>query len=57
MIIDQAKLKDLLKKKGLTKSALCAEIGISSRTIAKIGKGRPELLQKSAKAKTSTIRS
>lgn len=39
MIIDQAKLKDLLKKKGLTKSALCAEIGISSRTIAKIGKG------------------
>ena len=39
MIIDQAKLKDLLKKKGLTKSALCAEIGISSRTVAKIGKG------------------
>lgn len=39
MIIDQAKLKDLLNKKGLTKSALCAEIGISSRTIAKIGKG------------------
>ena len=39
MIIDQAKLKDLLKKKGLTKSALCVEIGISSRTIAKIGKG------------------
>ena len=39
MIIDQAKLKDMLKKKGLTKSALCAEIGISSRTVAKIGKG------------------
>lgn len=39
MIIDQAKLKDLLKKKGLTKSALCAEIGVSSRTVAKIGKG------------------
>jgi len=38
MIIDQVKLKDLLKKKGLTKSALCAEIGISSRTVAKIGK-------------------
>ncbi len=39
MIISQAKLKELLKKKGVTKSALCNEIGISSRTVAKIGKG------------------
>ena len=39
MIINEVKLKELLKKKGITKSALCDEIGISSRTIAKIGKG------------------
>lgn len=39
MIINEVKLKESLKKKGITKSALCDEIGISSRTIAKIGKG------------------
>ena len=39
MVINEAKLKLLLKEKGITKSALCAELGISSRTIAKIGKG------------------
>ncbi len=39
MIINEVKLKELLNKKGITKSALCDEIGISSRTIAKIGKG------------------
>ena len=39
MIINEVKLKELLKKKGITKSALCNEIGISSRTIAIIGKG------------------
>lgn len=39
MIINQEKLKELLKIKGLTKSGLCGEIGISSRTIAKIAKG------------------
>ena len=39
MIINQAKLKDLLKERGLTKSALSKEIGVSSRTIAKIAKG------------------
>ena len=39
MIINEVKLKELLKKKGITKSALCDEIGVSSRTIAKIGKG------------------
>ena len=38
MIINEVKLKELLKKRGITKSALCDEIGISSRTIAKIGK-------------------
>ena len=38
MVINEAKLKLLLKEKGITKSALCAELGISSRTIAKIGK-------------------
>ena len=30
MIINEVKLKGLLKKKGITKSALCDEIGISS---------------------------
>lgn len=39
MIINQARLKDLLKERGLTKSALSKEIGVSSRTIAKIAKG------------------
>ncbi len=39
MIINQEKLKVLLKKQNITKSALCEKIGISSRTIAKIGKG------------------
>ena len=39
MVINEAKLKLLLKEKGITKSALCAELGVSSRTIAKIGKG------------------
>ena len=39
MIINQEKLRELLKNKGLTKSGLCDEIGISSRTIAKIAKG------------------
>ena len=39
MIVNQEKLKMLLKKQSLTKSALCEKIGISSRTIAKIGKG------------------
>lgn len=39
MIINQSRLKDLLKERGLTKSALCDEIGVSSRTIAKIAKG------------------
>ncbi len=38
MIINEVKLKELLNKKGITKSALCDEIGISSRTIAKIAK-------------------
>ena len=39
MIINESKLKELLKKKDITKSALCEKIGISSRTIAKISKG------------------
>lgn len=39
MIINEKKLKELLNKKGLTKSSLCETIGVSSRTIAKIGKG------------------
>lgn len=39
MIINQSRLKDLLKERGLTKSALSKEIGVSSRTIAKIAKG------------------
>ena len=38
MIIDEKKFKDLLKSKNLTKSDLCEKLGISSRTIAKIGK-------------------
>lgn len=39
MIINEEKLKNLLKKNDLTKSDLCSKLGISSRTIAKIGKG------------------
>lgn len=39
MIIDEQKLKELLKRKKITKSALCEKLGISSRTIAKISKG------------------
>ncbi len=39
MIINEEKFKTLLKNKGLTKSALCEKLGISSRTIAKIAKG------------------
>ena len=39
MIINETKLKELLKRKGITKSALCEKVGISSRTIAKISKG------------------
>lgn len=39
MIINENKLKELLKKKRITKSALCKKIGVSSRTIAKISKG------------------
>ncbi len=39
MVINQEKLKVLLKKQNITKSALCEKLGISSRTIAKIGKG------------------
>lgn len=38
MVIDEKKFKDLLKSKNLTKSDLCEKLGISSRTIAKIGK-------------------
>jgi DNA-binding Xre family transcriptional regulator len=32
-------LKTILKEKGLTKTALAVELGISSRTIAKVAKG------------------
>ena len=39
MIVNETKLKKLLKRKGITKSALCEKVGISSRTIAKISKG------------------
>ncbi len=39
MIINQEKLKALLKKNNLTKSLLGEKLGISSRTIAKIGRG------------------
>ncbi len=39
MIIDETKLKNLLKNRGVTKSSLSNELGISSRTIAKIAKG------------------
>ena len=39
MRIDEAKLKRILKERGLNKSALCESAGISSRTMAKIGKG------------------
>ncbi len=39
MIVDSAKLSELLKRKGINKSDLCGDLGISSRTVAKIGKG------------------
>lgn len=39
MVINESKLKELLKAKGVTKSALCQAINVSSKTIAKIGKG------------------
>ena len=39
MIVDEKKLKELLDKKGISKSDLCKELNISSRTIAKISKG------------------
>ena len=39
MIIDNVKFKELLKNRGLNKSDLTKALGISSRTIAKIGKG------------------
>ncbi len=39
MIIDNSKLKKLLKQKEITKSSLCERVGVSSRTIAKISKG------------------
>lgn len=39
MIINEEKLKGLLKENNLTKSDLCEKLGISSRTIAKISKG------------------
>ena len=39
MVIDEQKLKELLKQKKITKSALCEKLGISSRTIAKISRG------------------
>ena len=39
MKIDNNKLKQILKNKGITKSNLSKELGISSRTIAKISKG------------------
>lgn len=39
MIIDNVKFKELLKNRGLNKSDLTNALGISSRTIAKIGKG------------------
>ncbi len=39
MIINEEKLKILLKKHNMTKSDLCTKLNISSRTIAKIRKG------------------
>jgi Fic family protein/DNA-binding Xre family transcriptional regulator len=39
MIISEAKLKEVLKERGLKKSTLCDGAGVSSRTIAKISKG------------------
>lgn len=39
MVINEEKLKGMLKKNNLTKSDLCEKLGISSRTIAKISKG------------------
>lgn len=40
MIFDEIKLKKILKSKGLTKTHLSNNLGISSRTIAKISKGQ-----------------
>lgn len=39
MIIDETKLKEALKKQGLTRYALCERAGVSSRTMAKVAKG------------------
>ncbi len=39
MIISEAKLKKVLKERGLKKTTLCDGAGVSSRTIAKISKG------------------
>lgn len=39
MIIDNDKMKRLLKEKGINKSQLVDKLGISSRTLAKISKG------------------
>lgn len=38
MIIDNKKLNDLLKEKGIVKSELCKALNISSRTLAKINR-------------------
>ena len=38
MVINNSKLNEILKARGLTKSALSTHLGISSRTIAKIKK-------------------
>lgn len=39
MVINEEKLKKILKKNNLTKSDLCCKVGVSSRTIAKVAKG------------------
>lgn len=46
-MISYAKLNEKLKSKGLTKTALAAELGISSRTIAKNGCWTSSLLSSS----------
>ena len=38
-MVSYSGLSEMLKNKGLTKTSLAAELGISSRTIAKIGRG------------------
>lgn len=53
MIIDNVKFKELLKNRGLNKSDLTNALGISSRTIAKIGKG--ERISDRIVAKISTF--